>query len=341
MKKIIVVFGLLYPLFASAIDYEITTGSKTGTYYQIGKNLEKYVAPEAGINLSVLTSNGSLDNTFKLYSYKNPNLKFAIVQNDVLQELKKFASEGNQKAINLVDKLRVLAPLYDEEIHIISKKNSGISTFGDLRGKRISIGKKKSGTAMTSQLLYKEMFGEQLHNFTTQSFDQALLSLERDTVDAIIKVAGQPVVRLSKKMSKDAAKFLQLLSYNENTNTHQNVSSYYPSSIRYDSYPWIDHDIPTLTTKAFLITYDYTKQNTRQYLKKFMKSFKKNLPIMQRNATKDIYTPHLKWNEVSSDCMPELPGGWKYHSVVEEICLGSSSFQPECSEYKRTMGLCN
>ncbi len=60
MKKVkttIILSGMLLPiaLFSNdcknTIDYEIITGSKTGTYYQIGKNLAKYVAPNACINL--------------------------------------------------------------------------------------------------------------------------------------------------------------------------------------------------------------------------------------------------------------------------------------------------
>ena len=91
MKKKWTLQLILFPLIAKAactgsmINYEIVTGSPTGTYYQIGKNLAKYVAPDACIRLKVLNTNGSVENAKKLRSGKFPNVKFAIVQNDVMQ----------------------------------------------------------------------------------------------------------------------------------------------------------------------------------------------------------------------------------------------------------------
>jgi len=329
----------------SEVTYDITTGSKTGTYYQIGLNLAKYVAPDSCIKLEVLNSNGSLDNAFKLIGANN--IKFAIVQNDVLQELKKMAEKGNKKALKLVENLRVITPLYSEEIHIIAKANSDIKTFADLKDKTISVGKAKSGTAMTSYLLYKELFGVELEKAKTQKFDEALVDLETGGIDAVIKVAGQPVVRLSQKMNKDTAEYIKLISYNEKDSNQNAVESYYTADIKADSYPWIESDIPTLSTKAYLITYNYKNQREKSYIKKFVKSLKYNLSSMQEKATKELDTPHLKWREVSNECAPTLPGGWEYYSVVNEVCgnLGNKSptvkGSKNCSRRDIALGLCD
>jgi len=345
MKKIVVLVGLLLAMELNAIcketevTYDITTGSKTGTYYQIGLNLAKYVAPDACINLKVLNSNGSLDNAFKLNSTNN--IKFAIVQNDVLQELKKLAEEGNKKATKLVQNLRVITPLYNEEIHIIANANSNINTFGDLRDKKISIGKEKSGTAMTSYLLYKELFGEELKKARTQPLDEALKDLEEGHIDAIVKVAGQPVMRLSKKMTKDSEKYIKLLSYNEKNSAHNPISSYYSAEIKGSSYKWIENDVPTLSTKSYLITYNYTNKREKKYIKKFVKSLKAKLSYLKRQATNDLNTPHLKWREVSNKCMPKLPGGWKYYGIVNKACSNSRGGRGGCSPRDRATGLCN
>jgi TRAP transporter TAXI family solute receptor len=349
MKKIILSLGIGLPLLLNAtcsqyIAYEIATGSKTGTYFQIGKNLAKYIAPDACIKLKVLNTKGSMDNAYKLRSPKYKKLKFAIVQNDVLQELEKFANKGNQKAKNLVDNLRVLIPLYDEEIHIISKVGSGIKDFGDLKGKVLSIGKKKSGTTMTSFLLYKELFDTDLEYFQNESFDQALLSLEKGDVDAIIKVAGQPVARMSKQMDKSASKHIQLLSYDERNSNHNPITSYYTADIYAKNYPWLNHDTPTLSTKAYLITFNYTNPREKNNIKNFVQSIRKHLSAMQKNATTSQNTPHPKWKQVSDPCTAKLPGGWKFYSAVEEICGGSGaskvSVKAKCTSYEKSLGLC-
>lgn len=348
-KRLLFLVGLLFAMEAEArckggvVTYDITTGSKTGTYYQIGLNLAKYVAPNACIKLNVLTSNGSLENAFKLNS-KN-NIKFAIVQNDVLQELKRLSKEeGNNKATNLVKNLRVIAPLYREEIHIISKVNSDINSFGDLRDKRIAIGKKKSGTAMTSYLLYEKLFGEKLKKGRTQSFNESLKDLDSGHIDAIIKVAGQPVMRLSKNMNKNSSKYIKLLSYNEKNPTHNPIESYYTSDIRASSYPWLDNDVATLSTKSYLITYNYTNGREKKYIKQFIESFNKNLSLLQSKASSSSKTPHLKWKEVSSSCESTLPGGWKYYKVVDNLCGGveipTSIHSSGCSQRDIDLGLC-
>ena len=357
MKKInrYMVLGItLLPIVLQATckettTYEITTGSKTGTYFQIGKNLAKYVAPKACIKLNVINSNGSLDNVYKLISAKYPKLKFAIVQNDVLQELQRRAKQGEKKSKKLVNSLRVIKPLYDEEIHILAKADSNISTFADLKGMRIAIGKPKSGTAMTSLLLYKELFGEKLTNYKAESFNDSLKKLTRGGIDAIIKVAGQPVSRLSKGMNKGAEKVIKLLSYDEKNSEHNPIESYYTTEIYAKNYHWLKEDMPSLSTKAFLVTYNYRNHGTTDKIKKFVKVLDSELPTLQKKSSTQSNTPHPKWKQVSTECNPSLAGGWKYHNVVNEVCgsngvknisQGKETDSSSCSSEDKILGLC-
>ena len=68
---------------AQAVPYKIVTASERGTYIQIGRDLAKFVAPEADIELEVLPSAGSAENVHRL-RYE-PGVKFALVQSDVYQ----------------------------------------------------------------------------------------------------------------------------------------------------------------------------------------------------------------------------------------------------------------
>ena len=67
----------------AAIEYKIVTASDKGTYFKIGADLAKFVAPDAGIGLKVLPTSGSAAN-IKHLRY-DPGVKFAIVQADVYQ----------------------------------------------------------------------------------------------------------------------------------------------------------------------------------------------------------------------------------------------------------------
>lgn len=350
-KKHTVLGILLSPIILQAVctettTYQITTGSKTGTYYQIGKNLSQYIAPDACINLQVINSNGSLDNVYNLISPKYPKLKFAIVQNDVLQELQRRAKNGEEKSKKLVDSLRVIKPLYNEEIHILAKAGSNISSFADLKGKRISIGKAKSGTAMTSMLLYKELFGEKLSNYIAEPFNDSLKKLTRGGIDIIIKVAGQPVSRLSQDMNKGTERIIKLLSYDEKDSKHNSIESYYTADIYGQNYHWLKDDISSLSTKSFLVTYNYKNHGTTNKIKKFVEVLNNQLSILQKEASIDKNTPHPKWKQVSNECNPALAGGWKYHNVVNEVCSSNKTVTDSlnnniyCSDDDKILGLC-
>jgi len=348
MKKIIGGLGLIVPMLLNAncanmTNYQIATGNRDGTYFKIGQDLAKYIAPKSCIKLSVLPTNGSLDNSYKLRSPEFSKLKFAIVQNDVLQELEKLATEGNSKAKDLVENLRVIMPLYNEEIHIISKVGSNIKNFGDLKGKTLSIGQRKSGTTMTSFLLYQELFNKKLEYFQNEDFDSALKSLEQGKVDAIIKVAGQPIKRLDKKMNQSAKKHIQLLSYDERNSQHQPITSYYTTEIASKYYKWLDTDVSTLSTKAYLITFNYSNPRERKNIKRFAKTLIKNLEELKNRATNSSNTPHPKWKEVSTPCGSTLPGGWKYYAPIDEICNHPNSVDINlggCTPYEISVGLC-
>jgi len=324
------------------VNYEITTGSKKGTYYQIGKNLAKYVAPESCINLKVLNSNGSMDNLKKLNSYSMPNLKFAIVQHDVFAELKRLAKNGDKDMKKLVGRLRVVKALYDEEIHILANADSNITTFADLKGKKISVGKVGSGTAMTSSLLYTELFGSDMTEDQAkfEKFGDALDSLDNKSVDAIITVAGQPVSKLA-EFTENANNFIKLIRYDERGN--QGDSTYYPTEIVSSSYTWLDSNVETLSTKAYLITFNY-KGGAKQHIKEFSRVLNEKIRNMQNNATAANNTPHLKWKQVPLECDTRLPGGWEYYSATKEVCNGGSNSSPTpsrgCTPRNKALGRC-
>ncbi len=65
----------------AAADYKIVTANEKGTYFAIGADLAKFVAPDATINLEVLPTAGSAAN-IKHLRY-DLGVKFAIVLDEV------------------------------------------------------------------------------------------------------------------------------------------------------------------------------------------------------------------------------------------------------------------
>ena len=140
----------------AAADFKIATASTRGTYIQIGRDIASLVAPSADIDLEVLPSAGSAENVRRL-RYE-PGVKFAIVQSDVYQAFLDQAAGGNAEAGNLIRPLRVILPLYNEEIYFVVRSDSKMEYVHEIANAQINVGEIGSGTALTTTTLFRLMF---------------------------------------------------------------------------------------------------------------------------------------------------------------------------------------
>jgi hypothetical protein len=173
------------------VPYKIVTASERGTYIQIGRDIAKFVAPGAGIDLTVLPSAGSAENVQRL-RYE-PGVKFAMVQSDVYQAFLDQDKSGNAEAGALIRPLRVIMPLYNEEIYFIARADSDLQFMHEIRNAKINVGPLLSGTAMSATTLYRMMFDAPIAdaNVSYLTNEEALVKLTGDkSVDVVVVVAG-------------------------------------------------------------------------------------------------------------------------------------------------------
>ncbi len=109
-----------------------------------------------------------------------------IVQSDVLAFI---SSKQSSKLRNIARKIRLLHPLYNEEVHILASND--VDTFDDLATRKVAVGKKGSGTFLTATTLLK-IAGMKVEPVYI-SGKEALRALKRGEVDAMFYVAGFPV----------------------------------------------------------------------------------------------------------------------------------------------------
>ena len=307
---------ILMALLSSAVPqtrmpYKIVTASKTGTYIQIGHDLAKWVAEPAGIDLEVMDSKGSAENVQRMRF--EPGVKLALVQSDVYQAFLDEAKAGNAEAGNIIRPLRLVMPLYDEEIYFVARADSPLNYIHEIKDKKIGVGALGSGTALTSRTLYQLMFEEPipLANAQYLTNEDALVKLTVDkTIDVAIIVLGQPA-KLFADMKPEARNFIKILKLDEAApETERAKKTYFPAAIRAASYStWLTADIPTLTVKAYLVTYDYGLQSTVGYLGRFAESLCTNFDKLQANG-------HPKWKQVRLE-LPALSQGWRYYAPME------------------------
>lgn len=354
MKTILLLLCLIASplcLAQERVEYKIVTASERGTYIQIGRDLAKWVAEPAGIDLAVLPSKGSAENVSRLRF--EAGVKLALVQSDVYQGVLDAAQGGNAAAAQLIRPLRVVMPLYDEEIYFVTRADSPLKFIHELKDQRINVGPVGSGTALSATTLYRLMFGQPMPeaNTTYYSNEEALLKLTSDrSIDVAVIVAGQPA-KLFGDMKPEARQYIRFLRLDDKApETARVTKTYFPAVIRSTSYPnWITEDIPTLTVKAFLVTYDYETQNTQRHLTRFAKGLCLNFDNLQTYG-------HPKWKQVKME-LPALGRGWSYYPPTEKVlraCLnrasatvkgGGAGGKPRvdaraCTQQEKVLGLC-
>lgn len=329
----------------AAAAFKVVTADPRGTYYAIGNDLAKLVAPGADIDLEVVPTDGSAAN-IKLLRFE-PGVKFAIVQADVYQAfVDRGAAAQQAEAARIIRPLRVILPLYNTEIHYIVRADSEMNYLHDIKNAKINGGLLGSGAAFITATLYRMMFGAAMPEAQASylSNAEALGKLVTDkSIDVAVVAAGQPAPLVT-GMKPEAQKLIKFLKFDPNhPSSKAALKVYAPATIRATSYPQLlKEDFTTISVGAFLVTYDYNLQSTVDYMTKFARSLCTNFPVLQEKG-------HPKWKEVALS-LPELNTGWTYYPpTAREIrnCVAGKPRAPagaanrQCSQEERILGLCN
>jgi uncharacterized protein len=330
------------PAADGSIQYKIVTASEKGTYIILGRDLATYVAPDANIELEALPSAGSSENVSRLRF--EAGVKLALVQSDVYQAFLDQAAAGNKDAGNIIRPLRVIIPLYNEEIYFVARADSPLNYVHEIKDAKINAGPYGSGTALTSLTLYQSMFHTALPKETTTflSNEEGLVKLTGDqSVDVVVIVGGQPM-KLLADMKPEAKQLVKLLKFDPNNPASKDaLKTYFPATVRASSYPnLLTQDLPGIAVKAFLVTYDFNLPQTVGYLSRFAKSLCRNFPTLQEKG-------HPKWKDVELS-LPELGEGWTYYPATAKqirACSAAGSKKPvkpgaNCTQVEAVLGLC-
>ena len=297
----------------AAAQFKIVTATQ-GADFQIGRDLAKFVAPAADVQLDVLASGSSAENLRRLRS--EPGVKLATVQSDVYQAVLEQAARGNATAEELVRPLRVVVPLYNEEIHFIARADAPFNALHEIKDARINIGPRRSDTAATIGSLYPLMFGKPLTDAQASylSHEKALVSLVTDkTIDVVAIVAGQPA-GLVANMKPEARHYVKLLKLDpRHPASGAALRRYLPATVRAESYPaLLAQDLPTLAVRVYLVTQDFRDHPTEHRLILLGRSLCQDISALRTKG-------HAKWQEVEPKLGPLPPGMSYYQPTTTEL----------------------
>jgi len=252
MKKIIsviLVLAMALTLAACGGASKLTmgTGGTTGTYYGYGGVLGQYMKNEAGIDVTVVSTDGSKAN---IQGIDAGDYQLATVQSDVLA----YAWAGTQSFAEdgAVDSFRVVAGLYAEAVQLITM-DPEIKSVADLAGKNVSIGAPGSGVYFNAiDVLAAAGLTENDINPQYMSFGDSTDGLKDGKIDAAFIVAGAPTPAITELCTTNAA-FLVPIDGDISAKLMADNSFYTEYLIPAGTYPGQDADVTTVTVKATLI----------------------------------------------------------------------------------------
>lgn len=263
------IFGLF--LNQSNAQLSILSGKEGGTYFFLSNDIAKHSSQP----LEVVTSSGSMENFNKLVT--NPNTILAFIQYDVLIA-NELVTPSLRKDLNL------FLPLFlDEEIHLITRKNSKINCLEDLKGKKVGVGTIEEGTHVTAQTIKNKTS----INWTNVeiSTEAAYDALMKGEIDAYFYVVGAPAKSF---LDLDASSDIKLVPI-----AHKNLKDIYKKKvIKKGTYAWLQKDITTMAIPALLVIKikDLSLENEKM-VNQLLADIKANVDLMAKEG-------HPKWKFV-------------------------------------------
>ena len=127
----------------------VLTGPTSGIYFPIGGAFSKVVG-EMGYKTSATATGANAENINAILTGKG---EMAIAMSDsVIQAVEAFgAYQGKPKAENL----RAMMGLWPNVCQIVTTKDSGITKFTDLKGKRVGVGAPNSGVELNARMMFE------------------------------------------------------------------------------------------------------------------------------------------------------------------------------------------
>ncbi len=252
----------------------IAAGIEGGSYHSLANRIGGLIRTNSEVAAEVVTSGGSADNLAKL---RRGEVDLALLQADAMDS----------------SVIAVVAPMYYEVVHILTRKGLNITSLQQLRGLTVKIGSQKGGSYRIARAVL-EHAGVSLTDVTIDESPLDLQAVVGDTADAAIVVArlGSPLVH----QLLESGHF-QLFNMRDAWQFTIENPSFHVDFIRAEHYPECslpDEGLAAVATTAFLAAKsDTSAQLVRMVLQ--------NLYTPENVAAAGILSPSqvARWKELA------------------------------------------
>lgn len=233
-----------------------------------------------------------------------------ITQSILLNQFRKSGEIGN-----IDDKIVYITKLFNEEMHVVVRADSGINTLDQLNGKKVNFSDIGSGSQLSTRDIFQRL-GIKAQEVNMSQAD-AFEKLKSGEVAATVLIAGKPAAAMAKLKAADGFRYLPAPI------TKPLQGDYLPAELDHADYPdMVDtgHDVDTVAVSAVLIAYNWPRGSDRyRRIAKFVNEFFPRLAEFRQPPR------HPKWRETNLAAV--LPG-WSRFPAAEEWLLRNGEKEP-------------
>jgi TRAP transporter TAXI family solute receptor len=291
----------------------IVSGNPNATYLTIAYDLSAVLDDGNKFRVLPIIGKGGGQNIRDVRLLKGVDL--GITQSVLLPYFQKTGELGK-----LDGKLVYIAKLFNEEMHLIVRAESGISSIEQLAGKKVNFSDIGSGTQLSTVEIFNRLGikPEEVNMGQADAFE----ALKKGEIAASILIAGKPTGSTAKLKASDGFRLLPV------PYAKPLQADFLPATLTHEDYPNLieaGRSIDTIAVGCVLFAYNWPKGTDRyERVEKFVNAFFPRLAEFQKPPR------HAKWRE--TNLAATLPGWTRFEAA--EQWLQRNRPKPAVSERK-------
>ena len=276
----------------------IVSGNLNGTYLAIAYDLSAVLDDGDNLRILPIIGKGGAQNIRDVRFLKGVDI--GITQSNLLNVFRRTNEIGP-----IDNKILYIARLFDEEMHLIVREESGITSIDQLAGKNVNFSDIGSGTQRSTRDIFERLGIRPIE--VNMGQNDAFVALKQGKIAATVLIAGKPTGSTSKLKGADGFRILPVPF------AKPLQKDYLPAALTHDDYPNLieaGRTVDTIAVGAVLIAYNWDKDTDRyRRIEKFIDAFFPRLAEFQKPPR------HRKWREINLTAT--IPN-WRRFPAAEE-----------------------
>lgn len=276
----------------------LISGNPNATYLTIAYDLSDVLDDADDFRVLPVIGKGGGQNIRDVRFLKGIDL--GITQSIILNGYR-----ANNEIGNIDDKIDYITKLFNEEMHVVVRADSGITSLQQLDGKKVNFSDVGSGSQLSSRDIFQRLGVHPVEVNMGQG--DAVQKLKTGELAATILIAGKPTGLMSKLRASQGLRFLPVAF------AKPLQADYLPAVLGHTDYPGMveeGHDVNTIAVSAVLICFNWPGDSDRyRRIATFVDRFFPKLAELQKPPH------HPKWRETNLAAV--LPGWNRFPAATE------------------------